>query len=138
VQYLQVFCQQFSLLVETGVIEEVVPMTAVNDAVVDWRGQRLDIIDLTALLTGEQSDANRDCLIFKSDVSAEALKPRFYAISVGGVSNIESIKETEFVDIPSLDFHYNQYFNKAYIHPKTKQCIYRLKRDAFEKLENTA
>lgn len=129
-QYLQVHCDKFALLVETGVIEEVISMDDINLDDIRWREMSLPYIDLTELLSGETSKNNRDCLIFKGQESG--VEQQYYAIAVGGVSNIESIKEQDFAEIPCLDFNYNQYFDKAYIHPESRQCIYRLKRDAFE------
>lgn len=131
-QYLHVSCKDFSLLVDTAQVEEVSAFNE-DDSNAVWRGEVLPLLDLSALLLGEAAHKNRDCLILKY-TQGDAVS--YFAAAVGGVSSIENIAEGEFSAIPQLAFPYNDYFDKAYIHPQTSQCIYRLRSDAlFHHLE---
>ena len=47
----------------------------------------------------------------------------YIAVGIGAVDNIEAIQESDFETIPSLDFPYNDYFDKAYLSPKTNKIF---------------
>ena len=121
-QYLQVFCDQFTLLVNTDYIEEVTGGLSCNENhQVDWRDKELPYVDLSEILTGKNIE-NRDCLVLAQSDS----KDSFMAVGVGQVANIEAIDDEEFEAMPNLDFPYNEYFDRAYIVPGQQQCVYRL------------
>lgn len=123
-QYLHVQCLEYALLLNTESVEQVVAIDNDGDQleVVSWGGGDLKVIDLTTLFNGKKLQANQHYLIVRDIENNAAL-----AVSVGKVLNVESIAEGNFSNIPQLSFSVQEYFDKAYIHPTTKQCVYRLK-----------
>lgn len=133
-QYIHVRCEEYSLLIDIGWVEEVINTTQYNgaQAAIAWRNRTMPFIDLTRILMGYAVQNNRHCIILKDSTESDA----FLGMGVGQVANIETIKDEEFEDLPSLDFPFNDYFDKAYI-PKTGgKCIYRLKNLVKLKLGN--
>lgn len=125
-QYLQVFCGQFALLMQTDAILEIVEIDKNTRNTIQWRGDDLKLFDLTQILLGESStQGNKNALI------VEVADNKYSAIGVSRVAAIKLINDNEFQQIPSLKFDYNLYFNQAYIDPSDKQCIYRLNISAF-------
>lgn len=126
-QYLHVQCLEYALLLDTECVEQVVAIDTDGDELesIQWRDRDLDIVDLTVLFNGKKLQANQHYLIIRDTDKDSAL-----AVSVGQVLNVESIAEQNFCNIPQLSFNVQDYFDKAYIHPQTKQCVYRLKVDA--------
>lgn len=140
-QYLHIQCDAYALLLNTEHIEEVVggaldavgKVSNAETSMLQWRHLHLPIIDLSEILLAKPSKNSNDCLVL-SYVKDKALEQQsFVAVAVGKVSNIEAIDEKEFANIPNLAFPYNDYFDKAYIHPETQQCIYRLRGSALVK-----
>jgi chemotaxis signal transduction protein len=124
-QYVHVRCEEYSLLIDIRWVEEVINTTQYNSSniEIEWRQHKMPFMDLTEILMGHAVKNNRHCIILKDSDEGNA----FLGVGVGQVANIETIKDEEFEDLPSLDFPFNDYFDKAYI-PKTGgKCIYRLK-----------
>lgn len=130
-QYLHIQCAAYALLIDAAFIEEVV---SVGDALIEgttfhWREENIPLVDLCKLLIGKQAKSHRDCLILKLQVDTEATY-QYLAVAVEAVLNIEAIKEEEFSNIPNLAFTSNDYFDRAYMHVDTQQCIYRVRKSA--------
>lgn len=124
-QYINVSCEDYSLLLDIQWVEEVINTTEYASAqtAIEWRNKKMPYIDLTQILMGYAVQNNRHCIILKNNEADE----NYLAVGVGQVANIETIKDEEFAELPHLDFPFNDYFDKAYI-PKTGgKCIYRLK-----------
>lgn len=140
-QYIHIQCDAYALLLNTEYIEEVVggAVAAENCTsdtglkTLEWRDLHLPIIDLSEILLAQYSKNSRDCLILSYTMESPSQQQSFIAVSVGEVANIEAIDEKDFANIPHLAFPYNDYFDKAYIHPDTQQCIYRLRGSALIK-----
>lgn len=122
-QYIHVFCEEYSLLLDIRWVEEVINTAGSCQDAVDWRGRMLPYMDLTRILMGHAVENNRHCIILKSDGAGNDM----VGLGVGQVANIESIKDEDFRDLPHLDFPFNEYFDKAYIPKAGGKCIYRLK-----------
>lgn len=124
-QYINVSCEEYSLLVNIDWIEEVVDAIKeeINGDKLLWRGENLQYMDLTSVLIGHAAKINRHCLILKNNDAENS----FLAVGVGEVSNIEVIKDEEFEELPAMDFPFNDYFDRAYIEKRTNRCIYRLR-----------
>lgn len=125
-QYINVSCDEYSLLVDVRWVEEVIDSAKDNivDNTVAWRGQPLTYIDLTDILMGHAVKQNRHCLILTYTKEGRI---QYLAVGVGEVSNIEVIKEEHFEELPNLDFPFNDYFDKAYVEKGSNKCIYRLR-----------
>ncbi|CAA0081156.1 Uncharacterised protein [BD1-7 clade bacterium] len=125
-QFLHVQCQQFDLLVPVSQIHEVVGSAAAgtqaDQHTLRWRDETLPVMNLTAQLTGQADQQVGDYLILSGAEGNHNV-----AVGVSQVVNIESLAEDAFSEIPQLDFPFNDYFDKAYVHPQRQQCIYRLK-----------
>lgn len=123
-KYIHIQCEEYALLTDIEHVEQVVNEDAVmtDGKTFVWQKKKLPYLDLTAILMGTQGK-NRHCIIMKDTAAGE----QYLAVGVGQVSNIQTIKDEEFEDLPSLDFPFNDYFDKAYISKKDKRCIYRLK-----------
>ena len=131
-QYLHIQCSAYALLIDAEYIEEVVNVAdsaVVKAETFQWRSKDIPLVDLCELLTGTAAKNQRDCLIlkFQPDIDADY---QYLAIAVEAVHNIKAIKESEFSNIPNLAFPSNDYFDRAYMHTETQQCIYRLRKSA--------
>ena len=126
-KYIHIQCEDYALLTDIRHIEQVVNAADSGNgdmpADITWQDKTIPCLDLTRILTGGKRKPNRHCIIMKDREQGQ----RFLAVAVGQVSNIESIAESDFEELPNLDFPFNNYFNKAYIDKKDKRCIYRLK-----------
>jgi len=125
--YLHITCDTFSLLLNTANILEIIKLKPEqSQSEIHWRHESLNSINLNAILNpNTKLSPNQNALILELD------EGEHIAITVGSVASIEALRESSFRDLPSLQFNYNQYFDKAYIHPESQQCIYRLKLSAF-------
>ena len=122
--YLYINCPPFGLLLATKNIVEVIDIEQHTD-VITWRDKNLNIIDLTAILhSSGQVSKNHNAIIIEDNNLHRA-------IAVQSVAKIKAIAEQDFKPLPSLDFSFNRYFDRAYLDNEEKQCIYRLKLDAF-------
>lgn len=137
-QYLHVQCDAFALLINSEHVEEVIGSggSVEGKNTLTWRELQLPVVDLNEILDRHRNvKQHRDWLIIrhtKNDAD------EFLAVAVGGVKNIEAIEDKAFAKIPNLAFPYNDYFDRAYIHPQTQQCIYRLREAAlFEHINGT-
>lgn len=130
-QYLHIQCAAYALLIDAEYIEEVVSVTdeLIRDKTLLWREKYLPLVDLCELLTGQAVNRHRDCLILKLKREVDA-SYQYLAVAVESVNSIEAIKEADFSNIPNLAFSSNDYFDRAYIHAGTEQCIYRVRKSA--------
>ncbi len=129
-RYVHIQCDRFALLLDIRWVEEVIDarhdlhqVTDDDGSPVDeilWRGIEIPFLDLTGILLGRGSAQNRHCIITRDGDTVVAL-------GVGQVAQIQAIREEDFEDLPSLDFPFNDYFDKAYMKHKGKHCIYRLR-----------
>lgn len=126
--YLHIRCQDFAFLLATDKIVEIIKLGKSNNGeTILWREEFISCHNLSAILLPNQADIiNNNALIIKNQFDESV------GIAVESVSSIETIEEGLFKKIPSLHFQLNQYFDKVYIHPVNKQCIYRLKIDSFD------
>jgi hypothetical protein len=122
-QYLHIQCEDYSLLALADDVERVVAG--------HWQGELTELqieqenypcMNLLLRLTANQQSLSRHCIIFQQADSVQRL-----AVLVGRVHNVEAIDEDDFDDLPNLDFPFNDYFDKVYLQPTDKRCIYRLK-----------
>jgi len=124
-KYIHVRCEEYSLLIDIRWVKEVINTveSANNQEMTQWRDKKIHFLDLTQILMGHKLQNNRHCII----LTAKEGGSDFRALGVGHVLNIQSIKDEEFLELPSLDFAFNDYFDKVFISKKDKKCIYRLK-----------
>ncbi len=123
--YLHIRCRNFALLMATDQILEIVKLETTEQSQITWREKQVSCQNLSKKLLPHQNIENHHALVIEPTPS------EYSAILVEEVANIEAISENDFMSLPSLNFQYNDYFDKAYIHPDTKQCIYRLKLGSF-------
>ncbi len=128
--YLHILCADYALLLDADHVEEVV---GANKAVLDegllrWREQSLDVIDLCQVFVAEGANdvLKREYLVINIVNESEQEK-QYFALVVTAVNQIQAIHNQAFSDIPQLNFPSNRYFDKAYIHPESRQCIYRIR-----------
>lgn len=122
-QYLHILCENYSLLADIQHVEQVISGEWQSaDTELDWQGETLACINLLHLFTGDHKLLSRHCIIMQEPNSQNRI-----AVLVGRVSNVQVIQESEFEDLPNLDFPFNDYFDKVYIQKTDKRCIYRLK-----------
>ena len=126
--YLHIRCQDFAFLLATDSIIEITQLGQHNNgSTILWREEFISCYDLSAILLPNQTNIiNNNALIIKNHFDEHV------GIAVESVASIETIQEQLFQNIPSLHFQLKQYFDKVYIHPMHKQCIYRLKIDNFD------
>lgn len=122
-QYLHIQCEAYALLTDIDGVEQVVSgeWTAGTENIT-WNGNVIRCMDLTRTLTGKLFQGSRHCIIVKNSKGAQRL-----AVLCGRVNNVQMIADDEFDELPNLDFPFNRYFDKVYIHPSDKRCIYRLR-----------
>lgn len=126
--YLHIRCQDFAILLVTDRIIEIIKLGENNNgSAILWREEFISCYNLSHILLPDQSQLiNNNALIIKNEFD------EYVGIAVESVSSIEAIEEQLFQKIPSLNLQLKQYFDKVYIHPVHKQCIYRLKIDSFD------
>lgn len=128
--YLHIQCADYALLINANHVEEVIG--TVKDAIVDdslsWRQQSLTIVDLCQAFLGDAASglSRREYLVVNVP-QQQADNEDHIALAVSAVHHIEAIKAEDFSELPQLNFSTNRFFDKAYIHPQTGQCIYRLR-----------
>lgn len=122
-QYLHILCENYSLLTDIQHVEQVISGQWNSEQTqLTWQGKTLACVNLLHLFTGNAALLSRHCIIMKKPDSDETT-----AVLVGRVTNVQVIQESEFDDLPNLDFPFNDYFDKVYIQKTDKRCIYRLK-----------
>lgn len=129
-KYIHVQCDEYSLLIDIRWVEEVINIIKNTELNIEisWRNKKIPFMDLTKILMGHKSKKNKHCIILKEG-------SLYKGVGVGQVANIQSIKDEDFDDLPNLDFPFNEYFDKVYMRGSSKQCIYRLRNLAQEKLK---
>ncbi|NRB38402.1 MAG: chemotaxis protein CheW [Pseudomonadales bacterium] len=132
-QYIHIKCEAYALLINTNFVEEVVGVDEQqkNAEVFVWRERNLVCIDLCQILLGHANTQKRDYLIVKFKRSDQD-ENVYMAMAVSAVNDIEPLSEQDFSDIPQMDFPANDYFDKAYIHPESAQCVYRIRESALQ------
>lgn len=121
-KYAHIQCDEFALVLDIRWVEEVVklPADAGVESDIVWRGGKVPYLNLNRILAGSRSENSRHCIITRDG-------DNYLALGVGQVDNIQTIGDNDFDDLPSLDFPFNEYFDKAYMRHQGKKCIYRLR-----------
>lgn len=121
--YLHIQCDAYALLSDVKHVEQVVSgQWTGNQTELLWKEQTIPCVNLLALLTGDERQDSRHCIVMKNPENHATI-----AVLVGRVNNVEMIADQDFDDLPNLDFPFNNYFDKVFVHKTDKRCIYRLK-----------
>lgn len=122
-QYLHLSCEDYALLTDVQSVQQVIAgQWQGEQANIAWQGVDMASINLLHRLTGNGQAISQHGIIMQSAEN----KP--FVVLVGRVNDVQLIDEADFVDLPSLDFPFNEYFDKVYLQPTDKRCIYTFKK----------